>query len=144
MRITTCLTKYEAQVCLRHHPFDSHARILDIGGNSGEFALRICREHPRILATVFDLPLVCEVGRKHVSPEPESDRITFVKGNALEDDLPGDFDPVIFKSVLHDWPEEAARRLLGRASRALKPSEARCSFLSGTRFRWGSRPRPIP
>jgi SAM-dependent methyltransferase len=121
MRITTALTKYEAQACLRYYDFSRHRRILDIGGNSGEFALRICRAHPGIEATVFDLPVVCVVGRQHVGSEPEASRISFVEGNALTDDLPAGVDLITFKSMLHDWPEKEARQLITRAVGALAP-----------------------
>jgi ubiquinone/menaquinone biosynthesis C-methylase UbiE len=120
MRITTALTKYEAQVCMKHHDFGRYSRILDIGGNSGEFVLRICRKYPRIHATVFDLPLVCQVGLEHIQSEPEADRISFVKGNALTDVLPTEFDLISFKSMLHDWPEEEAKQFIARASQSLE------------------------
>lgn len=96
VRITTALTKYEAQVCLRHHDFSRYRRMLDIGGNSGEFVLRICRKHPGILGTVFDLPVVCDVGLEHIRSEPEAGRITFMKGDALMDPLPEGFDLIPF------------------------------------------------
>jgi SAM-dependent methyltransferase len=120
MWITTTLTKYEAQACLAHHDFTRYRRILDIGGNSGEFVLRICRSYPEVHATVFDLPLVCDIGLDHVRSEPEASRIAFVKGNALTDDLPGDFDLVTFKSMLHDWSEREAREFIAKGSQALK------------------------
>jgi hypothetical protein len=40
MRITTTLTKYEAQACMKYYNFDHHQNIMDIGGNSGEFYVR--------------------------------------------------------------------------------------------------------
>ena len=121
MRITTVLTKYEAQACLKYHDFGGCRRIMDVGGNSGEFALRICRSHPGVEAVVFDLPLVCEIGAAHLQAEPEAPRISFVKGNALVDDWPGGFDLVSFKSMLHDWPDDLAGELLARAAGALRP-----------------------
>jgi SAM-dependent methyltransferase len=121
MRITTTLTKYESQACLKYYDFGRHKRILDIGGNSGEFVLRICRAHPGIEAAVFDLPVVCAVGRQHVGSEPEASRISFVEGNALTDDLPEGVDLITFKSMLHDWPEKEARQLIERAVGALAP-----------------------
>lgn len=121
MRITTTLTKYESQACLKYYDFSRHRRILDIGGNSGEFVLRICRNHPGIEATVFDLPVVCAVGRQHVGSEAEASRIAFVEGNALTDDLPTGVDLITFKSMLHDWPEKEARQLITRAVGALAP-----------------------
>ena len=128
MRITTALTRYEAAACLAHHDFGGHRRLLDIGGNSGEFALQICRRVPELHATVFDLPLVCRIGREHVHREPEGPRITFVGGSALTDPLPGGFDLVTFKSVLHDWPEREALQFLSRAAEALAPGGALLIF----------------
>lgn len=121
MRITTVLTKYEAQACMKYHDFGRYRRILDVGGNSGEFALRICRSHPDVEAVVFDLPLVCEIGTDHVRGEPEAERISFAKGDAFRDAWPEGFDLVCFKSMLHDWPEAAAKHLLARAAGALRP-----------------------
>jgi SAM-dependent methyltransferase len=70
---------------------------------------------------VFDLPLVCDVGLSHIRSEPEATRVSFVKGDALTDPLPGGFDLVMFKSMLHDWPEKEARMLIVRGAQALKP-----------------------
>lgn len=131
MGITTVLTKYEAQACLKYHDFGAYRRILDIGGNSGEFALRICRSHPGAAATVFDLPLVCEIGARHVRGEPEAARIAFVPGNALRDALPGGFDLVCFKSMLHDWPEAEAKQLMARAAGSLRPGGTMLVFERG-------------
>lgn len=121
LRWTTCLTRYESGPCLRRHDFGRYEHMLDIGGNSGEFALQATRAHPRLRATVFDLPVVCQLGRQHVAAHPETGRITFVPGNALTDSLPGGFDLVSFKSMLHDWPDLEAKRLMTRASQCLNP-----------------------
>lgn len=121
MRFTTALTRYESMVCLGHYDFSGHTRMLDIGGNSGEFALRICRRFPFISATVFDLPMVCDIGEKYISHEPEAERISFLRGDALSDPIPGGFDLITFKSMLHDWPEREAEKLIDRAVDNLAP-----------------------
>jgi len=120
MRITTTLTRYEAQVCMHHHDFSPYRRMLDIGGNSGEFALQICKKHPEISATVLDIPLVCDIGAEHVRNEPEANRIRFIKGDALQDTLPEDFDLITMKSILHDWPEKEAKQIIVNAGRSLQ------------------------
>jgi len=121
MHITSTLTRYEAPVCIKCHDFSRYSRMLDIGGNSGEFLLQACRRHPRLTGAVFDLPVVCGVGREHVAGQPEAERITFLEGDALNDALPSGFDLVSFKSMLHDWPDEQARRLIVNGSKALRP-----------------------
>jgi SAM-dependent methyltransferase len=131
VRITTVLTKYEAEVCMQYHDFSRYRRTLDIGGNSGEFALRICKNQPKIHATVFDLPLVCQVGLEHLRSRPEADRISFIKGNALTDEMPKGFDLISFKSMLHDWPENEAGQFIARASQALRPGGTLLIFERG-------------
>jgi ubiquinone/menaquinone biosynthesis C-methylase UbiE len=104
---------------------------LDIGGNSGEFVLRICKNYPNIHATVLDLPLVCQVGLEHLRSEPEAERISFIKGNALADELPKDFDLISFKSMLHDWPENEAKQFITKASQSLQPGGTLLIFERG-------------
>lgn len=119
MRFTTALTRHEAQACIEHHDFLGCRRLLDVGGNSGEFALRLCRAHPQLRATVLDLPLVCQIGRAHVAAEAEAPRIEFVSAGETPAEFPSGVDAVCFKSMLHDWPDAEMRQFLERAWRAL-------------------------
>jgi SAM-dependent methyltransferase len=120
MRFTTALTRYEAQSFLTLADLTDVKCMMDLGGNSGEFALRLCRAYPQLTATVFDLPVVCAIGREHVDRAPEAGRITFQPGDMRRDALPRDLDLVTFKSVLHDWPEPDALRLLARARECVR------------------------
>ncbi len=131
VQITTVLTRYEAAPCIARCDFRRRRRMLDIGGNSGEFVLQVCRKQPHLLASVLDLPLVCDIGSEHVASEPEAKRITFIKGNAFADPLPQGFDLISFKSMLHDWPEESVPPLLERAAHALTPGGALLIFERG-------------
>lgn len=121
MRLTTTLTRYEAQAVLGNHDFSGYRRMLDIGGNSGEFALQACRRHSALTATIMDLPLVCEIGKEHVLPHPERDRIAFLAGDVRKDALPDGYDLIVFKSMLHDWPEPDAKQFIAAAAQALAP-----------------------
>jgi hypothetical protein len=47
IRLTSTLTRYEALACMALYDFSGHKRILDIGGNNGEFVLQLCRRPPR-------------------------------------------------------------------------------------------------
>ncbi|GAA4012070.1 methyltransferase [Actimicrobium antarcticum] len=131
MRLTTALTKYEAQACLSEHDFSGYRRMLDVGGNSGEFALRACRAHPGLQATVFDLPLVCDIGRAHLASAPEAARISFVKAPIEPVALPAGHDLVTFKSMLHDWPDAEMATFLRRAHAALTPGGTLMIFERG-------------
>lgn len=131
IRLTTALTRYEAGACMEQYDFGRHEKLLDIGGNSGEFVLQLCKRHPNLSATVVDLPVVCEFGQDHVLPHPERERIRFRPGSALERPLPEDADLITFKSMLHDWPEAEALRFLDRAAAALEPGGTLMVFERG-------------
>jgi len=115
------LTKYEAHACLDRHDFSRYRQLLDVGGNSGEFAAQICARHLQLQATVLDLPVVCQVGQAHLRGRPEAARIRFLAGDARTDPWPESIDVITFKSVLHDWPDDEAMLLLTRARGALRP-----------------------
>lgn len=119
MRITSTLTRYEARAAMRLNDFSTHRRMLDVGGNSGEFALRLCRRNPDLRATVLDLPLVCEIGAEHILSEPEQPRIGFMPVDLRREPIPFGYDLISFKSMLHDWPEADARQFVDKAVRAL-------------------------
>jgi SAM-dependent methyltransferase len=131
MRLTSTLTRYEAQACMQLHDFGAHRRMLDVGGNSGELALQLCRRHAQLRATVFDLPLVCEIGMEHVLSEPEAERISFIQGDLRSDPLPAGYDLIAFKSMLHDWPQEQALDFLARAADAVEPGGTLLIFERG-------------
>lgn len=118
---TTALTRYEAEGALAVHDFAGHVRLLDVGGNSGEFARQICRRHGALSATVLDLPVVCELGRRNLAGAPEAARIAFAAADMRRDPLPPGHDVVTFKSVLHDWPRDEAAGLIRKAADALTP-----------------------
>lgn len=121
MKITSTLTRYEAGPCMDAYDASRHRRMLDIGGNSGEFVLRFCSRHTGLRATVFDLPLICDIGLEHVMTEPEAMRIGFIKGDIRADPLPSGYDLISFKSMLHDWPAQDVRQFIDKAARALEP-----------------------
>ena len=121
VRITTALTHYEAAAALAHYDFGRHRRMLDVGGNSGEFALRACAQHANLRATVLDLPVVCELGRRHVKGEAGGERVEFVAVARGSHETPAGHDLVSFKSMLHDWPEAQMRDFVTRACEALMP-----------------------
>lgn len=123
-KFTTSLTKYEAGAALDLIDLDRIDSVIDMGGNTGEFALQICRRNPNLAATVVDLPVVCELGRRHVSEvaDPaEARRIAFFPTDMRGGPFPPAADLVSFKSVLHDWPDDDARKLLKRAQALVRP-----------------------
>ncbi len=140
MRLTTMLSRYEGPACCDYYDFGKHRQMLDLGGNSGEFAVQICRRCPQLRAVVMDLPVVCHVGRQHLRSEPESQRIEFMAGNMHTEPLPADSDLITWKSVLHDWPDAAVPGLFRKAWKALPEGGSVVIF---ERQKWDARDAPL-
>ncbi|WP_322890710.1 MULTISPECIES: methyltransferase [unclassified Yoonia] len=90
-------------------------RILEIGGNTGLLAEALIATGDGVTAQVLDLPAVCALGQqRRCAPG-----LRFVAGDARKpgalDSFRGQVDVVLFKSVLHDWPEDDASRMLAQA-----------------------------
>jgi hypothetical protein len=117
----TALSEAEAPVLVPHFPLDGASRLLEVGGNTGVIAREALRLHPDLQATVLDLPAVCEIGREIGAHA----RLGFVAGDARTPDWPQvkdrQPDAILFKSVLHDWPEHHANAMLDRAVAHLAP-----------------------
>jgi hypothetical protein len=96
-------------------------RILEIGGNTGILSTELISTYGGVSSTVYDLPAVCEIGRE----KRQIDGLNFVSGDARKPDaldrFSGAVDVVLFKSVLHDWPEQDAISMLLRAMKILSP-----------------------
>ncbi len=123
VRYTSVLTRYEAGVALDLLDLSGVRRMLDVGGNSGAFAAAACARAPGLRAEVFDLPVVCALGREMLAGRPEAARVTFRPGDlrrGLEGVAPG-LDLVGFKSILHDWPLENALDFMAMGAGLLAP-----------------------
>ncbi len=123
-RFTTCLTKYESAAVFELVDLSTVGTMIDMGGNTGEFARLFCEAQPLRSATVVDLPVVCELGRRHILAQMDADstaRIVFFPADMRVQPLPEPADLVCFKSVLHDWPDADAKRLLARGASIVRP-----------------------
>lgn len=101
--------------------FSHFQRLLDVGGNSGGYAIALARANPRLRATIFDLAPVRELALERVDAGGLADRIDFAVGSFFEDELPQGHDVVLLSSILHDWDERDCMAILGRCYRAIEP-----------------------
>src|SRR5262249_3599690 len=98
--------------------------LVDLGGASGHLAVAACRRYPHLRATVFDLPSVVTLTRAMLAAEPDvAPRVAVQAGDFFTDALPP-ADLYAVGRILHDWPDERVRHLLGVIFRALPPGGA--------------------
>jgi len=78
--------------------------VVDVGGGNGSLLLALLERHPLLHGIVFDLP---ETVRDE---QALGDRCTFVEGSFFESVPHGDAH--ILSTILHDWDDRSARRIL--------------------------------
>jgi SAM-dependent methyltransferase len=95
--------------------------VLDIGGGHGWYSACLCRRHPKLTATVLDLPGSAAVGREIIAAAGLQDRVRFRDGDATTADLGGGYDAVLCFNLVHHLTPGQAADLFRRAREALKP-----------------------
>jgi 2-polyprenyl-3-methyl-5-hydroxy-6-metoxy-1,4-benzoquinol methylase len=109
-----------ASILLEHIDFRLFRSLLDVGGNSGGYAIPIARAAPTIEVTILDLPAVQELAQAHVAEAGLTPRVTFRPGSFFEP-IPGAFEAVLLSSILHDWEDADCARILQNCRAALRP-----------------------
>ncbi|MDR1686315.1 MAG: methyltransferase domain-containing protein [Desulfovibrio sp.] len=106
--------------------FSGRARLIDIGGGPGTYAVYFCRHNPALKAVVFDLPGSAPAARKCIARFGLEDRITFHSGNFMIDPLPEYFDVAWISQVIHGENAEDAAALIAAAAACLNPGGLLC------------------
>ncbi|MEU7979210.1 methyltransferase [Micromonospora sp. NPDC049081] len=109
---------------LRRHAdrlWSDRRRLLDVGGGDGTLAAHVLDTAPALRVDVFNLPAVAPLVAATRADRGHPDRLGFVGGDFLAGPLPTGYDAMAFVRVLHDWPNDVARRLVEQAYAALEP-----------------------
>ncbi|MEV4017095.1 methyltransferase [Nonomuraea angiospora] len=112
---TAALARRQAPAMARAVPVPRGARrVLDVGGGHGRFSLELLRRHPRLHATVLDLPQALKATAAHP-------RLSVRAGSFLDGDLGDGYDIALVFNIVHGLDDTQAATLLGRVAAALNP-----------------------
>lgn len=100
--------------------FDDASLIVDVGGGTGGLLAEILSREPSARAILFDLPQVVAAAPDLLAQYGVASRCER-RGGDFFTDLPGGGDVYLLSSVLHDWSDEQAVRILNRVARAMAP-----------------------
>jgi SAM-dependent methyltransferase len=112
--------------------------VVDVGGGTGELAVGVLGGHPHLRGVVFDLDHAAPSARRLFGDAGVADRCEFV-GGSFFDAVPAG-DALLLKSVLHNWDDEDALRILERCAAALNPGGRVILFERVVPERLGSSP----
>ena len=107
-----------------HIVFASHPRtLLDVGGNTGRWALRCVGYDADVKVTILDLPQQIGLMQKNIQGHPGSERIDGLGVNLLDEscEMPVGhrFDAIWMSQFLDCFSEEQIVSILQRASRVM-------------------------
>ena len=117
-------TRQAARALSQVYDFARHERLIDIGGGRGIFLTEIADKYKEIGLTLFELPAVTEVARRHLENGVHANRIEIVAGDFLHDPIPEGYDALLLANVVHVLSEQTNRMLM-RSLRARVEAGAR-------------------
>jgi SAM-dependent methyltransferase len=120
------VARHQAETVAQALDLAGRARLIDVGGGPGAYAVHFCLAQPGLRALVFDLPTTEPFARGVIARYGLADRVDFVGGDFLRDELPKGQDVAWLSQVLHGESPENAARLVRNAAACLNPGGLLC------------------
>ena len=111
----------DPDVLIEAPDWDKVRSIVDVGGGTGSLLAEVLRAQPHVRGTLVDLPRTVARAGEVFRSAGVADRAT-VRGQSFFDPLPSGADVYLLKSVLCDWPDAEAEKILARCAEAARPS----------------------
>ncbi|HEX4098030.1 MAG TPA: methyltransferase [Caulobacteraceae bacterium] len=116
-----------ARDAMKVYDFRCFARVLDLGGGYGGVLAELLSAHPDQTGAVFDLDYLDAGARTYLEHAGVAGRARFIGGSFFEA-VPGGFDLILMKFIIHDWGDEEAHAVLAQA-RATADADATLALL---------------
>ncbi len=116
-RAMTDLSRRASRAIVEAYDFGRHTTVVDVGGGRGALLAAILTRYPAVHGIVFDLPQVVAESPPLLEAAGIAERCEIVGGNFF-DGVPPGADAYLLKTVLHDWDDEHALRILHACRRA--------------------------
>jgi hypothetical protein len=116
----TAFSHLEARAIADAYPFPDNATVVDIGGGHGTLLAVLLSAYPTLNGRLFDQPAVVSAAERIFAEAGVAARAGWEGGDFFTAvSTGGDF--YVLKSVLHNWDDEDAGRILGCCRRAMAP-----------------------
>ena len=123
-------TEQDLAEILGLYAFPDQGLVVDVGAGHGTLTAGLLERSPRLHAIAFDQPAVIGHARRTVTERGFGDRCELVEGSFL-DSVPKGADLYLLKSVVHDWNDADALRIL-RNCRAAMGDRSRLLLIERT------------
>lgn len=117
-RAMVSLTGSASQAVVNAYDFSRFRCVVDVGGGHGGFLGVVLTRNPSLVGVVFDQPHVV-AGAQDVLRDFGVDDRSRIEGGSFFDSIPADGDAYVLKSVIHDWDDLEAGRILAVCRRCM-------------------------
>ncbi|MGW5266964.1 methyltransferase [Microbispora sp. NPDC004025] len=100
------------------YDFTGVRTLVDVAGGTGHLLAAVLDRHPGMRGVLFDIAHVVEDARESLRARGLGDRCEFESGDFF-DSVPAGGDLYLLASVIHNWSDEAALRILTNVRKAL-------------------------
>jgi hypothetical protein len=114
----TWFSDWVVPAVLEAYDFSSIGTLLDVAGGRGALMRGILKKYPQMKGMVVDLEHVIEAAKQDPDNKALGDRCRFQPADFFAA-VPNDADAIIMKSIIHDWDDEPAVRILKNCCKAL-------------------------
>lgn len=112
-------TRSVAPLVLAAYDFSRFGTIVDVGGGDGALVAAVLRAAPAARGVVFDTASGAERAARALAKAGLESRSEVVFGDFFES-VPAGGDLYVMKSIVHDWDDARALRLLANCRRAMR------------------------
>ena len=101
------------------YDFGAWGSLMDVGGGNGLMLATILKAHPRLQGVLADLPQVLERTRERGFLQGELESRCILQPCDFFQEVPPGCRAYLMKSVIHDWDDERAYKILVNCRRAV-------------------------
>jgi hypothetical protein len=122
-RAMVSITGASADTIAEDYDFSRFGTIVDVGGGNGTLIAQVLGHHSAVRGVLFDQPHVVEGAAPLLEAHGVLERCRVVGGSFFES-VPEGGDGYVLKSILHDWYDPEAVRILETVRAAMGPGAA--------------------
>jgi ubiquinone/menaquinone biosynthesis C-methylase UbiE len=114
------LTRLVAAEIGESYDFSGADLVMDVGGGHGELLAAVLERNPRLRGVLFEQEHALTGAQSHFAQRGLEQRIELSAGDFF-DAVPPGADVYMMKSILHDWSDMDAARILRNFERVMAP-----------------------
>jgi hypothetical protein len=120
-RAMTATSNISCDAFVAVYDFSFAGSVVDIGGGHGRLLASILQQASNARGILFDLPNVVSGAQQNLEALGVAQRVEIVAGDFFQK-MPAGADCYVAKSVIHDWDDGDARKILSNVRSAMAPT----------------------